>query len=118
MASQSTRHPSFKLLYVRTLIETSLHELMAGLTQEVLDKLPSTFAQMKQCEVEEVDQKDKGMLIEFAEGVLIRELETSLDELLIERIWNIPMVLQESDTGPIEVITMGFLKSATGGTDK
>ena len=47
MSSQSTRHPPFKLLYVRTLVEAYLHELMAERTEEVLDKLPSIFVQMK-----------------------------------------------------------------------
>ena len=47
MASQSTRHPHFKLLYVRTLVEAYLHQLMAGRTEEVVDKLHSILAEMK-----------------------------------------------------------------------
>ena len=47
MASQSTRHPPFKLLYVRTLVEAYLHQLMAERTKEVVDKLPLIFVQMK-----------------------------------------------------------------------
>lgn len=67
MANQSTRHPHFKLRYVRTLVEAYLYELTAECTPEVINKLLSILVQMKRCEVEEADQKNKQMLVEFAE---------------------------------------------------
>ena len=47
MASQSTRHPHFKLLYVRTLVEAYLHQLIAGRVLFVCVWLPSIIKQMR-----------------------------------------------------------------------